>query len=491
MDQHDEFFVPDDVDQQIEQIRQSKAGDQRDAEALAYLRSYYQADAQHEQEILNRVWQRIADTPLLAQNSQKSEKGRFMDHSDMPRAAGTMNSVSQTRARRSSLAQRLSLWAAVIVLVALVGGLALAFYATRLNTPGSHPPSPISTNHAALHVDAVSMSVTPNSLNGLACGSNVTVTYTALFHVNQHSAGGTVRFTYTTNNGRSQTPASITLKPGETSKTYSFTWSGALPVDHTYPGLGGVQVSSPNQLTSPTIKPTGQCGATALEITKVTMAVSPASLQGLACGSSLTVTYTATIDAAPNNSGGTVRFSYTTNNGRSQTPASVTFNPGQTTKTYSFTWSGVLPADHTAPGLGGIQITSPNQLTSGTIEPTGQCGSSSSSAFRVTSVTMAASPASLQGTTCGTSTTVTYTATIHVAANGPGGTVQFTYTVNNGRSQTPASVTFAPGQTTKTYSFTWSGALPADHTYPGLGGIQITSPNALTSSTAKPAGQCG
>jgi hypothetical protein len=374
VDQHDEFFVPDEVDQQIEQIRQSKAGDQRDAEALAYLRSYYQADAQHEQEILNRVWQRIADTPLLAQNSQKSEKGRFMDHSDMPRAAGTMNSVSQTRARRSSMAQRLSLWAAVIVLVALVGGLTLAFYATRLNMPGSHPPSPISTNHAALHVDSVSMSVTPNSLNGLACGSNVTVTYTALFHVNQHSAGGTVRFTYTTNNGRSQTPASITLKPGETSKAYSFTWNGALPADHTYPGLGGVQVSSPNQLTSTAIKPTGQCGTTALEITKVTMAVSPASLQGLACGSSLTVTYTATIDAAPNNPGGTVNFSYTTNNGRSQTPASVTFAPGQTTRTYSFTWSGALPADHTYPGLGGIQITSPNALTSSATKPAGQCG---------------------------------------------------------------------------------------------------------------------
>ncbi|HEY7413626.1 MAG TPA: hypothetical protein VH593_00415, partial [Ktedonobacteraceae bacterium] len=81
-------------------------------------------------------------------------------------------------------------------------------------------------------------------------------------------------------------------------------------------------------------------------------------------------------------------------------------------------------------------------------------------------------------------------ATIYVAPNGPGGTVQFTYTDNNGRQSTPASITFNPGQTSRTYSFTWSGALPADHTSPGAGGIQITSPNQLTSQLVTPTGTC-
>jgi hypothetical protein len=85
---------------------------------------------------------------------------------------------------------------------------------------------------------------------------------------------------------------------------------------------------------------------------------------------------------------------------------------------------------------------------------------------------------------------VTYTATIHVAANSPGGTVQFSYTINNGRGQTPASIIFSRGQTIRTYSFTWSGALPADHTYPGPGGIQVTSPNQLTSQLVAPTGMC-
>ncbi len=104
---------------------------------------------------------------------------------------------------------------------------------------------------------------------------------------------------------------------------------------------------------------------------------------------------------------------------------------------------------------------------------------------------MTVSPASIQGLSCGTSVVVTYKATIHVAANSSGGIVQFSYTLNNGRGQTPASITFAPGETTKTYTFTWSGALPADHTYPGPGGIQVTSPNQLTSSLVTPTGMCG
>lgn len=112
------------------------------------------------------------------------------------------------------------------------------------------------------------------------------------------------------------------------------------------------------------------------------------------------------------------------------------------------------------------------------------------SPFQVTKIDMAVNPATIAGMTCRTSVIVTYTATIHVAANSPGGTVKFNYTVNNGRGDTPASISFNPGETSKTYSFTWSGALPSDHTYPGPGGIRVTSPNQLTSSLVAPTGQC-
>src|SRR3989440_12997091 len=103
------------------------------------------------------------------------------------------------------------------------------------------------------------MTVTPGSIESLSCGKTLTVTYTALFHVAANSAGGTVQFNYTVNNGRGQTPASITFSPGQTIRTYTFTWSGTLPADHTYPGPGGIQVTSPNQLTSSLVAPTGLC----------------------------------------------------------------------------------------------------------------------------------------------------------------------------------------------------------------------------------------
>ncbi len=126
-------------------------------------------------------------------------------------------------------------------------------------TPGITPTSTPTTPAAQFTVTSVDMAVNPTSIAGLACGTNLTVTYTATFHVPANSPGGTVQFGYTVNNGRGQSMASITFAPGETTKSYSFTWQGNLPPDHTYPEPGGVMVTSPNQLTSALVGPTGMC----------------------------------------------------------------------------------------------------------------------------------------------------------------------------------------------------------------------------------------
>jgi photosystem II stability/assembly factor-like uncharacterized protein len=110
--------------------------------------------------------------------------------------------------------------------------------------------------------------------------------------------------------------------------------------------------------------------------------------------------------------------------------------------------------------------------------------------FKVTSVSMTVNPTSIAGTSCGTSTTVTYTALFHLAPNGPGGTIHFAYTINNGRGTTPASLTVPAGQTTASYSFVWSGNLPPDHTYPGAGGVMVQSPNVISSPMLGPSGTC-
>jgi hypothetical protein len=369
----DELFFPEEVDRQIESVSQFKAGDRIDADAMSYLRGFYQADAQ--QETLDRIWNRIAGATHIEKDKQENEKEIIMQNS--PIQYGSSGNLRQSRSRRSPLMQRLGILAAAVFLVALVGSMAIVFYAVRHNNGGIGSPNvtpPISTARVPLKVTSVTMSVIPASIAGLSCGTNLTVTYTALFHVSPNSVGGPVKFNYTVNNGRGQTPASINFNPGETTKSYTFTWSGALPIDHTYPGPGGVQVTTPNQLTSSLVAPTGQCTTlAAFQVTQIDMAVSPTSIQGLSCGTSVVVTYTATIHVAPNSPGGTVKFNYTVNNGRIQTPASITFSPGQTIRTYTFTWSGALPIDHTYPGPGGIQVTSPNQLTSQTVAPTGKC----------------------------------------------------------------------------------------------------------------------
>ena len=110
--------------------------------------------------------------------------------------------------------------------------------------------------------------------------------------------------------------------------------------------------------------------------------------------------------------------------------------------------------------------------------------------FTVTRVDLSVNPTSIAGTRCGTFLTVTYTATFHLASGGPGGTIQFQYTVNNGRGSTMASITAAHNQTAVSYSFSWSGNLPADHTYPEPGGVIVRSPDAVSSPLLGPSGKC-
>ncbi len=222
-------------------------------------------------------------------------------------------------------------------------------------------------------VTGVDLSVNPNSIAGTLCGSSASFTYTATFHVPAGTAGGTIQFMYTVNNGRGSTNASIAVAAGETTKTYTFTSSGTLYSDHTYPGIAEVVVTSPNAVNSPQIQPAGSCTSAAFKITSIDMAVSPQSIAGRACGSAITVTYTATFHIAAGSPGGTIQFTYTVDNGRGSTGASITVAPGETTKTYSFTWSGNLPPDHTYPGLGGVMTSSPNALISPFLQPTGQC----------------------------------------------------------------------------------------------------------------------
>jgi hypothetical protein len=112
---------------------------------------------------------------------------------------------------------------------------------------------------AAFRVTSIDMSVTPTTVSTWRCGSSIQVVYNAVFHINPGSNGGTIVFSYTLNNGRSQTFEKLTILPGQRLSNFVFTWQGSLPSDHTYPGPGGVLVTSPNSIVSPMVFPTGRC----------------------------------------------------------------------------------------------------------------------------------------------------------------------------------------------------------------------------------------
>src|SRR5947209_17345737 len=74
MTYQDEFFTPEEVDRQIDQVNQLKQGERADAEAIAYLRSFYGTDTQQERETLDRMWNRIAHASPFLQYQPKKEQ---------------------------------------------------------------------------------------------------------------------------------------------------------------------------------------------------------------------------------------------------------------------------------------------------------------------------------------------------------------------------------------------------------------------------------
>ena len=151
-----------------------------------------------------------------------------------------------------------------VVGIVLCGNLISSYRAdaASVSPPHTHSVSStsfVATKAAAFTVTSIDMSVTPTTTSTWKCGSFIQVVYNAVFHVVSGPNGGTIVFYYTINNGRSQTMEQLTILPGQYLSNFTFSWQGSLPPDHTYPGPGGVLVTSPNSLLSQMVFPTGTC----------------------------------------------------------------------------------------------------------------------------------------------------------------------------------------------------------------------------------------
>lgn len=244
-------------------------------------------------------------------------------------------------------------------------------------------------------------------------------------------------------------------------------------------GCGGGSATTTSQFSTPTLPP--------LMVTSLTTSVSPLTLAGTGCGSSANFVFTTIITIAQGSGGGTVSYTWTI--GPTQIPGTVTFTSLDTSKTVTYTLANT-PVDSNMDAVTGSLTVNDSgngsPLTSAPVTVTGICSGANS--FKVASIGLSISPASVSGVLCGSTINFVYTASVTVAPQTNGGTVFLKWSVS---SATQAVLTFGPyvpGQTTRTVTATFTLKVP----FHGVAGVSIssTSPNAITSNVAAPFGVC-
>ena len=151
--------------------------------------------------------------------------------------------------------------AVVIIVCSLVVGIVICGSAISRHVVDAAPGTPshshsasstslATTNTATFSVTSIDMSVSPTNVSLWKCGSYIQVVYNAVFHVISGSNGGTIVFSYTLNNGRSQTPEKLTILPGQHLSNFVFTWQGSLPSDHCAGYLGHLFTKSESRAST-------------------------------------------------------------------------------------------------------------------------------------------------------------------------------------------------------------------------------------------------
>ena len=243
------------------------------------------------------------------------------------------------------------------------------------------------------------------------------------------------------------------------------------------------EVATPSSsLSSPTAISTAS-GIGTLHISNVSVSINPTTLASITCGSATNITFTATLYANVGSGGGQVAYTWTINGAK--TPGVITFGENETSKTVSYTLSSVSIQYNAVTIPVTFTVNSPNQMASSPAQVAGNCTFPNSLA--VTSIGLTSSLASLSSLTCGSSASVTYTATITIGANSVGGTVVLTWQFPRFKHET--KVLFSPGTTIQTATYVITQPLKRNAAFPS-GSLVSTSPNVVSSNTAGPGGTC-
>lgn len=135
MNTPDEFFRPEEVDEQIERLRQQSPSDAHaDAELIDYLHNSYAMDAAQERATLQRMWARI-NNAAPGVEPQHTRKGTVTPMQERQTLRSNAPSHKQSHPR----GQRIGILAAVLFLAILVGSMAFVFNAARHTTTTASP----------------------------------------------------------------------------------------------------------------------------------------------------------------------------------------------------------------------------------------------------------------------------------------------------------------------------------------------------------------
>lgn len=147
MSTDDEFFRPEEVDDQIDSLSwkrgQSPENDEQAARTVSRLQQYYAKNSQKHAVPLERAWKRIVEERQQIQKTQQ-RKGRLISmqgHQGEQRDPQTMNSNFTGGPKKRTWVQRLGVLAAVLFVGLLVGGTVLVLHSANqntANTPNTH-----------------------------------------------------------------------------------------------------------------------------------------------------------------------------------------------------------------------------------------------------------------------------------------------------------------------------------------------------------------
>ena len=240
------------------------------------------------------------------------------------------------------------------------------------NASASPALSPMPTFTAPLQVTGVTISINPLSLTTIPCGTAMNIVFSAQINVAPESVGGQVPYSWNINHA--PITGNATFTPGQRSQAVQYTLNNfVIQINSASTVSGSISVGVSGQtLDSTTVAPTGVCKLPGpFQVVNITISTNPASVTGVICGTTINVTYIATVTIAANSNAGTVSLVW--NEGFSTPGASINFAPAQTVGTATLVISERAAHRTDFPRPVSIASTSPNAIYAGPVAPSGRC----------------------------------------------------------------------------------------------------------------------